>query len=63
MKAMADVNLNVHVAQMMEFVYDRGKTIVEKGENKGYQHFLLVFKRLLPRGCWKPELCSTGLIL
>ena len=37
---------------MTNFVLDRVENIVEKGENAGYQHFLLFpqcFKRLFPR--------------
>ena len=32
---------NINVAQMMEFVIYRIENIVGKGENAGYQHFLL----------------------
>ena len=38
-KAFADDNLNV--AKRMISVYDRVENIVGKGENAGYQHFLL----------------------
>ena len=31
----------INVAQMMIFVFDRVENIVGKGENAGYQHFLL----------------------
>ena len=38
-KVFADDKLNV--AQMMISVFDKVKNIVGKGENAGYQHFLL----------------------
>ena len=38
-KAFAEDNLNV--AKMMVSLYDRVENIVGKGENAGYQHFLL----------------------
>ena len=39
LKAFADDNSNV--AQMVQFFWDRVENIVGKGENAGYQHFLL----------------------
>ena len=39
LKAFADDKINV--AQMMISVFDWIENIVEKGENAGYQHFLL----------------------
>ena len=39
LKAFVDHNSNV--AQMTEFVFDTVENIVGKGENAGYQHFLL----------------------
>ena len=42
LKAFADNNLNV--ANMMNFLYDRAENTVEKGENAGYQHFLLLLQ-------------------
>ena len=39
LKAFADDKINV--AQKMISVFDRVENIVEKGENAGYQHFLL----------------------
>ena len=48
MKAFADDKINT--AQMMISVFDGVENIVGKGENAGYQHFLVthnVFKRLL----------------
>ena len=38
-KAFADDNLNV--ANKGKFVFDRIENVAEKGENAGYQHFLL----------------------
>ena len=40
--AFADDKWNV--AQIMEFVFDRVENILGKGENAGYQHFLLFLK-------------------
>ena len=51
LKAFADDKINV--AQMMISVFDRVEKIVRKGENAGYQHFLLFsqcFERLLSWG-------------
>ena len=48
LKAFADDNLNV--AKTVKFLFDRVENIVGKGENAGYQHFLLflhVFKKVL----------------
>ena len=39
LKAFADDNLNV--ARMVISLYDRVQNIMGKGENAGYQHFLL----------------------
>ena len=39
MKAFADYGMNV--AKMMIYLFDRAENIVGKGENAGYQHFLL----------------------
>ena len=39
LKAFADDKINV--LKMMIFVFDRDENIVGKGENAGYQHFLL----------------------
>ena len=39
LKAFADDRINV--AQMMISAFDRAENIVGKGENAGYQHFLL----------------------
>ena len=39
LEAFADTDLLV--AQMMIYVFDRVENIVGKGENAGYQHFLL----------------------
>ena len=38
--AFAEDTLNA--AEMLVSVFDRGKNIVRKGENAGYQHFLIV---------------------
>ena len=53
--------------------YDRIENIVGKGENAGYQHFLLVtsifsfshnvFKMFLSQGCEKSGLCGKELNL
>ena len=40
LKAFADDNSNVAAKMMISF-YDRVENIVRKGENAGYQHFLL----------------------
>ena len=45
------------MAEVVEFVLDRVENIVEKGENAGYQHFLLCpqcFQRAAFQGCLKP---------
>ena len=39
LKAFADDKINI--AQMMTSVYDSVENIVGKGENAGYQHFVL----------------------
>ena len=45
-------------------VFDRVKNIMGKGENAGYQHFLLnVFKMILPKGRSKSGLWGKGLTL
>ena len=46
LKAFADYEINV--AQVMILVFDRVENHVEKGENDGYQHFLL-FPRCFQR--------------
>ena len=43
LKAFADDKLNV--AKMTIFLYDRVENTVGKGENAGYQHFLLFLQR------------------
>ena len=43
--------LPIYVAKMMISVFDRVENIVGKGENAGYQHFLLfatMFSKTLP---------------
>ena len=50
LKAFADDNIKL--AKMMISPFDRVENIVEKGENVGYQHFLLFpqcFLRVFPR--------------
>ena len=57
MEAFADNNVNV--THMLQFYSDRSENIVGKGENTGYQHFLLfpqyfiklLFKELENTGC------------
>ena len=49
LKALADDKINV--AQKLKFVSGRIENIVGKGENVGYQHFLLfptMFSKVLP---------------
>ena len=41
LKAFADDNLHVYGAHMMIYVLKRVENTVGKGENAGYQHFLL----------------------
>ena len=51
LKAFADNKVNVD--EKLNFVLGKEENIVWKGENSGYQHFLLflhVFKRLLFQG-------------
>ena len=40
LKAYTDNNFNL-VAQTVQFLFDRAENIVGKGQNDGYQHFLL----------------------
>ena len=40
LKAFADDKINV--TQKLKFVFERVENIVGKGENAGYQHFLLI---------------------
>ena len=53
LKAFADVKLNL--AKMMISLFDRVENIVGKGENVGYQHFLL-FLQCFP----KPSSSGVG---
>ena len=56
-KAAADDNINV--TKMMIYVFDRTKNIVGKGENAGYQHFLLFpqcFQKAFSSGVLKVEI-------
>ena len=48
MKLKGFVDVKLHVAKMMIAVFDRGENIVGKGENAGYQHFLL-FPQCFPK--------------
>ena len=51
LKAFADNKINVN--KNLKFVLERIENIVGKGENAGYQHFLLshyVFKRIFFQG-------------
>ena len=59
LKAFADDISNV--AEMVEFVIDEVENIVGKGENAGYQHFLLFpqyFQNAVPRGHQNSGLCG-----
>ena len=58
LKAFADDNLNV--AQMMKCFFDTLENIVGKGENAGYQHFLL-FSQCFPKSS-TAELQKVGLV-
>ena len=51
LKAFADDNL--YTAHMMIYAFDRVEKIVGKGENAGYQHFLLFWQCFLKlsQGC------------
>ena len=53
LKAFADDK--VTVAKLMIFVFDRVENIVGKGENAGYQHFLLFLQ------CFQKALSSGSL--
>ena len=55
LKAFADDNSNV--VKMMNYVLDGEENIVRKGENTGYQHFLL-----FPQ-CFQKRSCPTSLKL
>ena len=56
LKAFADDKS--HVTEMMISVFGRIENIVEKGENAGYQHFLLFpqcFQQLSVQGCYNRD--------
>ena len=53
LKALADDKMNV--TEKLKFVRGRVKTIVENGENAGYQHFLL-----FPQCFQKSGMCGKG---
>ena len=55
LKAFANDKLNI--AKMTVFLYDRVENIVGKGENAGYQHFLL-FSQCFP----KPSSLNVGVV-
>ena len=60
-KANADDKFKVN--QKTKFVHNGVKNIVGKGENAGYEHFLLFpqyFKRNLDLSCQKASLCGNG---
>ena len=63
LKAFADDKLNV--ARITISLFDRVENTVGKGENAGYQHFLL-FPQYFPKpsslGCLKSGLCGKDLI-
>ena len=51
------------VTQRLKFVFGRIENMVGKGENAGYQHFLLFpqcFQKLSFQRCLKPGLCGNG---
>ena len=68
-KAFADDKFNI--AKMITSVFDSEENIVEKGENAGYQHFLLVtsifsfihnlFKSFHYFGLLRSYMCDKGL--
>ena len=58
LKAFADDNLNV--AKMMISLYDRVENIVGKGENAGYQHFLLFLQCFQKASSIGSGLCGKG---
>ena len=53
-KSKASVDANLNVAQMIELGFDRVENIVGKGENAGYQHFLLFPHNVFKRSTLKP---------
>ena len=62
LKAFADNNFNV--ALVVQFFLDKIENIVGKGENAGYQHFLLspqCIQRTLSQVCSKSVLCGKQL--
>ena len=58
LKALADDKLKM--AEMVEFLVDRVQNIVGKGENAGYQHFLL-FPRYFQTDAF-PGPCKLGIV-
>ena len=60
-KVLADNKINV--TEKLEFVLGGAENIFEKGENAGYQHFLLsqnVFKSLNSSGLYGKDLTMFG---
>ena len=58
-KTFADDKINV--AQMMISVFHRVENIVRKGENAGYQHFLL-FQQYLPKASFLEGSLKVGIL-
>ena len=64
-KLKASADNKIKVAAKLKFVLGRVENIVAKGENAGYQHFLLFpqcFKGLLPQGCKNSVVCVKRLV-
>ena len=57
-KALADDKINI--TKQVKFVFERVESIVGKGENAGYQHFLL-FPQFLQKGLFLKVVKSQGL--
>ena len=56
-------NDKINMIEKLKFVLDWVEKNVGKGENAGYQHFVLsynVFKRLLSKVCEKSGLCGKS---
>ena len=58
MKAIADDSLNV--VKMMIYALDRVENIVDKGENAGYQYFLLFPQYFQKPSC--PRTLKLGIV-
>ena len=64
LKAFADISLNVN--KNLKIALGRAENIVEKGENAGYQYFLLFplcFQKAFSLGSLKVRLCGKELTL